>query len=304
MIKKVTFIGSKHLGIKALEKMYSLAPDKLHSIITIDDSNDVRCKLDKFIEFSKRTDTNVYILTKPSELESVLVEDLPDICIVVGWYWIIAKKFLKFVPNGFIGIHASLLPKYRGSAPLVWSIVNGDKESGVSLFYFDEKMDAGDIVAQKQFNIENDDTIAEVMEKAISIIFELLNENYPLILEGKSPKNPQNHDDATYCSQRKPEDGRIDWNSSNIKIHNSIRAQTHPYPGAYCYTKNNEKLYIWKSKLFTKQYYGIPGFVAQVCGNSVIVACGKGAVCLYEVQPESSTQKNANKVLKYGMRLK
>ena len=304
MIKKVTFIGSKHLGITSLKQIYSLAPDKLHSVITIDDSNDVRCKLDDFVEFSKRTGTKLYILPNPLELEHIIMEDLPDICIIVGWYWIIKKDLLELVPNGFLGIHASLLPEYRGSAPLVWPIIKGDKESGVSLFYLDETMDAGDIIAQKRFNIENDDTIAEVMEKANSIIFELLNRNYPLILEGRAPRNPQNHDDAIYCSQRKPEDGRLDWNASNIEIHNAVRAQTHPYPGAHCYTEDNEKLYIWKSKLFPKQYYGIPGLVAQVSNNYVVVTCGKGAICLCVVQLDGSTPKIASEVLKYGMRLK
>lgn len=304
MCKKVTFIGSKHLGIRALKTIHSLAPDKLHSIVTINDSNDVRCKLDEFKKFSEQTQKKLHILTKPSELESIIKEDRPDMCIVVGWYWMIKEDLLKEVPEGFLGIHASLLPAYRGGSPLVWAIINGDKESGVSLFYLNEEMDSGDIVAQKKFIIEDNDTIAEVMNKAESLMVEILEENYHLLLEGKAPRIPQNHKDATYCSIRTPEDGRINWNRSNVEIHNAIRAQTYPYPGAFCYTEGAKKLYIWKSRLFPQKYYGTPGLVVQVSKDYVVVTCGEGAICIYEVQLESSMREIASKVLKYGVKLK
>lgn len=148
MIEKVTFIGSKHLGIRALKTVYALAPDKLYSIVTINDSKDVRCKLDEFREFSKQAGKKLHILTKPSELKAIIKEDSPDMCIVVGWYWILNANLLEIVRNGFLGIHASLLHKYRGGSPLVWPIINGDKESGLSLFYFDKGMDTGNVVAQ------------------------------------------------------------------------------------------------------------------------------------------------------------
>jgi methionyl-tRNA formyltransferase len=225
-------------------------------------------------------------------------------CIVVGWYWIFKESLLAKVPKGVVGIHASLLPKYRGGSPLVWPIIKGDKESGLSLFYLDKGMDTGDVIAQKRFSIMDDDTIAEVLEKAESLTVELLEQNYPLLLEGTASRIQQNHDEATYFPQRKPEDGRIDWNATNVEIHNAIRAQTHPYPGAFCYTEDNKRLYIWKSRLFPQEHCGIPGLVVQVLDDSVVVACGKGALCLCEVQLESSVQEIAGRVLKYITRLR
>ncbi|MCK4504749.1 MAG: methionyl-tRNA formyltransferase [Candidatus Aegiribacteria sp.] len=304
MIKRVTFIGSKPIGFEALKTMYSIAPDRLHSIITLDDSNDIRCSLDEFKKFSNQTGRKLHICSKPSKLESIIKEECPEMCIVVGWYWILKENLLKIVPYGFLGVHASLLPKYRGSAPLVWSIINNNKETGVSLFYFDKGIDSGDIVTQERFSIEEEDTIAEVTNKAESHTVEMLKDTYPLLLDGTSPRTPQNHDNATYCSQRKPEDGRINWNETNIQIYNSIRAQTHPYPGAFCYTKDNKKLYIWKSRIFQKEYHGIPGLVVQVSDDYVVVTCGKGAICIYEVQLESSKIDIPSRILKYGARLK
>lgn len=304
MIERVMFIGSKHLGVRTLEAIYSLSPKKLYSIVTLNDSKDVRCKLNEFEEFSKHTGIRYHALTKPSELETVVEEDAPEMCIVVGWYWIIKETLLKRVPKGFLGIHASLLPKYRGSAPLVWPIINGDKESGLSLFYFDKGMDTGDIVAQKHFSIMEDDTIAKVLSKAETLTIELLDENYPLLLKETAPRIPQKHNEATYCSQRRSEDGRINWQASNVEIYNAIRAQTHPYPGAFCFTEKGKKLTIWKARLFSQEYYGVPGLAVQVFDNYVVITCGRGAICLYKVQLESSEEEVASKILKYGKRLK
>ena len=302
MLDKVTFIGSKSIGIKALKTIYSLAPDKLHYIVTINDSRDVRCELNNFKDFSKTTGKTLFILNKPSELESIIQDDPPDMCIVVGWYWILKKGLLEMILNGFLGIHASLLPKYRGGAPLVWPIINGDKESGVSLFHFDEGMDTGDLVGQKRFKINSKDTIADIIVKAESLTIELLKDKYHLLLDETAPRAPQNHNEATYCSQRKPEDGHINWRLTNVEIHNAIRAQSHPYSGAFGFA-NGKKLYIWKSRVFQQMYYGIPGLVVQVSDNHVIVTCGKGAICLYDAQLEGFPKKSANKVLKYGDRL-
>ena len=304
MINRVTFIGSKPIGLEALKTMYSLAPDKLHSIITIDDSSDIRCVLMEFKKFSNQTGVKLHICSKPSKLESIIKEECPEMCIVVGWYWILKENLLRAVPHGFLGVHASLLPKYRGSAPLVWSIINDNKYTGVSLFYFNERIDSGDIVTQKRFRIKEEDTIAEITSKSESHTVEILKQTYPQLLDGTAPRTPQNHDNATYCSQRKPEDGRLNWNMTNIQIYNAIRAQTHPYPGAFCYTKDNKKLYIWKSRIFQKEYHGIPGLVVQVSDDYAVVTCGKGAICIYEVQLESSNQDTACRILKYGARLK
>ena len=148
------FIGSKQIGLEVLARIYELYPKQLKGVITFDDSNDIRTKLDSFKTLSKTIKKPLYILTKPSELVNVVEKVKPDLGIVVGWYWIIKPNILNKVRRGILGIHASQLPKYRGSAPLVWQIINGEKESGVTLFYFDKGMDSGDIVGQKRFKIK------------------------------------------------------------------------------------------------------------------------------------------------------
>jgi len=289
--------------MRILKLIYALAAETLYSIVTFDDSKDTRCKLNDFKDFAKNTGKTLHILTKPLDLEGIILKDKPQMCIVSGWYWILQERILKKVPKGFIGIHPSLLPKYKGGAPLVWPIINGDKASGVSLFYLEKGMDGGDLIAQKSFNISEEDTIQEVMEKAAYLAIELLNENYPLLLEERAPRIQQEHSLSTYYPMRRPEDGRIKWNNSNIEIYNAIRAQTHPYPGAFCFTEDGRKLYIWKAKLFSQPCDNVAGLVLQISDGFALVSCGKGGICLYEVQFESATQEIASKVLKSGMRL-
>jgi methionyl-tRNA formyltransferase len=172
----------------------------------------------------------------------------PDFLLVVGWYYMISKSLRQIAPLGCAGIHASLLPKYRGGAPLVWALINGEEKAGVSLFYFEDGVDDGDIIAQEKFQIDEEDTIKDVMLKATDASLSLIKKNIPLITDGSAPRIPQNHTDATYVPQRKPEDGLIDWSWDSKRIHNFIRAQTKPYPGAYTII-NDKKILIWDANI-------------------------------------------------------
>ncbi len=296
------FIGSKQIGLDVLSKVFGLYPDKLQGIVTFDDSNDKRTKLDSFKTFSTTSKKPLYILTKPSELGNIVEKVKPDIGIVVGWYWIIKPDILNKVRRGILGLHASLLPKYRGFAPLVWQIINGEKESGITLFYFDAGMDAGDIVGQKRFKIKEKDTINDVLSKANCSSIELIDTFLPLIMNDTHHRKKQDHKKASYCSRRRPEDGHINWHLSNKEIHNFIRAQTHPYPGAFSIYKD-KKIFILKSKILKSPYYGIPGLVAQVKSNKVVITCGKDSLYIEKVIVEDTPVERISDILKFGMKL-
>lgn len=172
----------------------------------------------------------------------------PDFGLAIGWYHMIPRTVRELFPLGVAGIHAALLPKYRGGAPLVWAIINGEKQTGVTLFYFDDGVDSGDIIAQRAFEITRDDTIKTVYEKATEASVEILREYIPKIRCGTAPRIPQNHAEATHFPQRKPEDGLIDWSKSPEEIRNFIRAQTRPYPGAFTYM-NGKKVILWDAEV-------------------------------------------------------
>lgn len=168
----------------------------------------------------------------------------PDLLLALGWYYMIPRKVREAVPLGCAGIHVSLLPKYRGGAPIPWAIINGETESGITFFYLGNGVDNGEIIAQEKYTIEQDDTCATVYEKATLASIKVLRKYLPRIVAGTAPRIPQDETQATYFPQRKPEDGLIDWSWSAKRIRNFIRAQTRPYPGAFTYI-GDKKVVIW-----------------------------------------------------------
>jgi methionyl-tRNA formyltransferase len=189
-------------------------------------------------------------------------------------------KIRELAPKGCVGIHASLLPKYRGGAPINWAIINGEKMSGVSLFYLGDGVDNGDIISKKRFPISDTDSCREVYDKATRASIEILKVTLPKLAAGTANRIPQNESEATCFPQRNPNDGRIDWRWRGRTIYNFIRAQTKPYPGAFTYLRD-EKITIWQGQLTGRHHKELkPGEVIPgrngTKGSHVV--CGDGAV--------------------------
>ncbi len=162
---------------------------------------------------------------------SIIQEQNLYLILVLGWYYMVPKAIRELAKHGAWGIHASLLPKYAGGAPLVWAMINGEKEAGVTLFRLGNGVDDGDIIAQESFEIDENDYISDVYSKAaIASKKILLN-----ALENISSISyiPQKKEEIQVYPQRKPEDGKLDWAKTAREIYNFIRAQSIPYPCAY-----------------------------------------------------------------------
>jgi len=303
MVKKVLFIGSKNLGLRVLEKIYTLAPKILSAVVTFDDQSDSRTVLKELKRFCQSQKIDFFVLDKPSKLKKIILKIRPDLCIIVGWYWRIQGDVLKLTPGSFIGVHGSLLPKYRGFCPLVWAMINGEKKTGVSLFYFTDNIDEGAIIAQEQFKISDEDTIQNLLIKAEKSAIKIFDKNYMLLIDNKSSKIQQKKSSMSYGSRRIPQDGLINWRDGPRNIYNFIRAQTRPYPGAFTYNGKNQKVYIWKAKPFNVKLHGMPG---QVCiiDNRAIVACLGGGIILEEIQIDKKIINKPEKVLKFDERFK
>lgn len=150
---------------------------------------------------------------------------MPEFILVVGWYHMVPEVILKIPPKGVAGIHASLLPKYSGGAPLVWAMINGEQETGLTLFYFDKGVDSGDIIGQRRVTIRLNDTIATLYSRVEEEGLLLLEEMLPRIAARTAPRRPQK-EERTIFPQRKPEDGKINWSCSSLRVYNFSRAQT------------------------------------------------------------------------------
>jgi len=171
-----------------------------------------------------------------------------DIIWVLGWSQLLKSELINIPKIGCIGSHPTELPKYRGRAPIPWSIIKGLKESALTFFWIDEKVDSGDIIIQKKFQIDINDTAKNVYNKMISTGIKMIDEIYPKFLNGEFPHTPQNPNDfIEKWPKRTPEDSEIDWSKSNLEIHNQIRAVSGIYPWAYTYL-NGKKLLFKESK--------------------------------------------------------
>lgn len=172
----------------------------------------------------------------------------PDFIFSFYYRKILRKEILAIPRRGALNLHGSLLPKYRGRCPVNWVLIHGERETGVTLHYMEERPDRGDIVAQHAVPITDDDTARTLFHKLTDAAAALLRDSYPLLCSGALPRRPQNDAQASYFGGRRPEDGRIDWSRPGRTIFNLVRAVTHPYPGAFTYWQDR-KLYVWEARV-------------------------------------------------------
>jgi methionyl-tRNA formyltransferase len=211
-----------------------------------------------------------------------------DLFVVVAYGQILSQKLLDIPPLGCINVHASLLPKHRGAAPIQRCLMAGEKETGVAIQKMVRQLDAGDVIATTKIFIPSDMTFGDLETKLCEISNPLLLQVLQSYEKGIPPATPQNHDLATYASKIELEEGEIHWSKSAEEIHNRIRAFS-PRPGAWCWQEPGRKrVKILRSRIATGE--GSPG--ALLTKNGVI-ACGHGAIELIEVQPEGKKPMSA-----------
>jgi methionyl-tRNA formyltransferase len=208
----------------------------------------------------------------------------PDVILALGWYYIVPAR-VRAAARACLGIHASLLPKYRGGAPIAWAIINGERETGVTLFHLDDGVDSGDIVAQARIGIDDRETCATLFDKVTDASVDLLRQMLPLIAAGTAPRQPQRHALATTLPQRRPNDGRIDWSWPAERIDRFVRAQTRPYPGAFT-TLDDERVTIW-SAVPSREWAGDAGVFGLVDGR-MTVGCGEGSLLVTDFEVEGT----------------
>lgn len=220
----------------------------------------------------------------------------PDLVVVAAYGKILPPPVLTLPPYGCINVHASLLPKYRGAAPIQWAIINGERETGVTIMQVSERMDAGDILLQKTLPIAESETGGTLHDKLATLGAEALREALALLKGGQLVARPQNENEATYAPKISKEDGRIDWRQDAVTIARRIRA-FNPWPSAY--TTLEGKLF----KIFAAHVVPapaplcLPGTIVEVTPASLVVATGNGALALLEVQLEGKKRLTVEEFL-------
>jgi methionyl-tRNA formyltransferase len=225
----------------------------------------------------------------------------PDVVFVFGLSQLIPKEILGIPPMGCIGTHPALLPRNRGRHPLIWAIIEGLRESGLTFFYLDEGTDSGDILWQKSFVISPDDDAGTLYKKIKHLAGEALAEILPKLSAGKTPRFPQDHRMATYWRKRTDIDGEIDWTASGTKTHALIRALTRPYAGAHTFL-DGHKMIIWRSSLQEVTVHmnepltaTRPGQIVEVKPDSLLVRTGDGFLKIIEWESAENIKLVSNR---------
>lgn len=207
----------------------------------------------------------------------------PDLIVTAAYGQILPESILSAPRFGCINVHASLLPKYRGGAPIHRSIINGEKETGVTIMYMVKALDAGDMIIKRAIPITDQDHAGSMHDKLSRLGAELLEEILPALLRGEAEAIPQNHDEATYAPNLTREDERIDWSRPAEELACQVRG-LHPWPVAFT-TWRGKTFKIWWAQSLDTEVRESPGTVLRVDEEGIAVATGKGTLLLTEVQP-------------------
>ena len=219
----------------------------------------------------------------------------PDVIYSFYYRSLLSARILQMAPLGAFNLHGSLLPAYRGRAPVNWVLVNGERETGVTLHHMVARADAGDIVAQRAIAIDDRDTALTLYRKLTPLGAGLIREFHPLIVEGRAPRRPNDLSKGSYFGRRRPDDGRIDWSWPARRIFNLVRAVTHPYPGAFC-VAGGRKLIIWEARIGRESgSTALPGvIVGEAPGGGIEVGAGEGSLIVMRAQFEGDREDTAS----------
>ncbi len=223
----------------------------------------------------------------------------PDIIIVVSYGKILHREILDMPAYGCINLHASLLPKYRGAAPIQWAIIKGEDDTGVTTMKMDEGMDTGDILLQRKTPIKEEDDAKTIHDRLSSMGAELLIDTLRLMKRGELTPIPQDHSRATYAPRLKKEDGLIQWDVDALSIHNLIRG-INPWPGAYT-TWHGRNLKVLRSRVCkgeAKDIETTPGTVLDASRDGLVVATGRGVLRITELQLEGGRAMSVEEFLR------
>ena len=283
---RILFMGTPDIATGCLQKMI----DEKHEIIGVVTQPDKpvgrgkKMSMPPVKELALKYEIQVYqpVKARDEDFVNILKNLNPELIVVVAFGQILPKSILEIPKYGCINVHVSLLPKYRGAAPINWVIINGETKTGVTTMYMDEGLDTGDMILKSEFDLDDNITAGELHDQMKVIGADILKETIDLISENKAPRIPQNHEEFSYAPMMNKSLGKIDWTKSAKEIHNLVRG-VNPWPSAYTsYNENTMK--IWKTKVLNEQTNQKPGTIINIDKNGIKVSTGDNILVLEEIQ--------------------
>jgi methionyl-tRNA formyltransferase len=277
---RVVFFGNHTVGVEALTAL-SQAADVVGVVAHPDDPED-GVRYQSVHGFACERGWNVVRSTgKDPALERFVANCAPDLLWITDYRYVLPPAIIDQPRHGAVNLHPSLLPKYRGRAPINWAIICGETRLGLTAHFVDEGVDSGDIIEQASYGLTSDQDVGDALQALYPLYRELTKRVIAQIIAGIAPRIQQDHSQATIFPRRKPEDGRIDWRLPMRSIWNLVRALAHPYPGAFTSTPAG-RLTIWKARPSNHEskLNAMPGTIINIDDIGVHVQCGDHVLAL------------------------
>jgi methionyl-tRNA formyltransferase len=294
---RIVFCGTPQFAVPTLKHLLAQTEIEIVGVITQPDRPSGRGQEVSFSPVKKAALAANLALYQPEkirapETETLLQKLAPDCVVIIAYGQIIPARLLPLPKLGWINLHASLLPKYRGAAPINWAIVNGETRTGVTTMRIDAGMDTGEMLLQREIEIGPKETAPELATRLSEFGAPLMVETLRGLATGSISAEAQNHEEASYAPMLKKEDGRIDWNRPAIDIYNRMRGFA-PWPGAYT-TFRGQTCHVWGEPVSNEGDVGLAsgaggGVPGTLIGekNKLFIRCGDATVlCLRLVQVE------------------
>lgn len=288
---RILFMGSAGFACPCLEMLLRNLRDEVVGVVTQPDRPKGRhlelaaCPVKTYLGTRQIPVLTPAKVNAPESL-AVLRSLEPDLIVVVAYGQLLKVAILEMAPQGVINVHGSLLPKYRGAAPIQWAVANGDRVSGVTTMFLNERMDAGDMILKRELPIGSSDTGGSYHDRLAGLGAEALRDTVELIRQGKVPREVQDEAAATVAPKLRKIDGRIDWALPGALIESRIRG-FNPWPGSYCVMPGAEGKTVRILAARLEPASGVPGTVLALGGDGPLIQAGAGqAIRLLEVQPE------------------
>ena len=295
---RVVFIGTGAIGVPTLQALLNSSDHHLVGVVTGQDKPIGRDQRIEPMPIKKAlAGTNLSILQPARIKDREAIEQIdalrPHTIVVMAYGQILPRDILEIPAVACLNLHASLLPRWRGAAPIQAAIGAGDRETGITVMFMDEGLDTGDILLQRKIDILPNDTGGTLHDRLAQIAPEALLEALHLLASGEAPRMPQDKSCATYAPKLKREDGRIDWSDPAEVIERKIRAYN-PWPGAFM---NLDRRNL---KIFSALLVDLSGKAGEILKskNNIVIAAGKGALSLGEVQLEGKRRMSAGEFLR------
>ena len=294
---RIVFMGTPDFAVGSLQALCESGKHEILAVVTQPDRPKGRGN--KLLqtpvkEYALEQGLTVYQpqKVKTPEFVELLHELQPELIVVAAFGQFLSKEILELPKYGCINVHASLLPKYRGAAPIQYAIIKGEKESGVTIMQMDIGMDTGAMLDKVVVPIEENTTMGELhdalREQGAALLLQVIDK----IAAGTAVAEPQDNEQATYATLLNRSMEHIDWSKTAQEVHNLIRG-FNPAPSTFTKLPNGKSLKIWGSKMTGKSSTAAAGTVIETGKHSFFVACGEGVLEITEVQPESKKRMPA-----------